>query len=355
MFFAIVAAAFSIATIVLFAHSVVRTGTATNDFLMGTLLVRSGGANLSEVSAYASAQPGTANIYRTQLQFVRGRLFDMPVWFPAQLAATADVPRIVGEYGDRLVAGRLPERALEIVVPVAFATQRSVGVGDELGGPSDLTSLRLRIVGLIDGPRWVIVGSGDGLPAKDVPESLLVFPRADGARAGLESSLVDRFGAAVKVRHWSLGSIDVPGVDLDESTYRGDLQLILWFIVTVNAAVLAGIGALLSLIYFRQRRPEFVLLSVLGRSRGTLFRRVVTELVVVAGVAWALGLAAGYGFSGFLGDTLLRSRGITMDLQDLDPALYTLPLVALIVAVSAVVTLVGFLRFDPVSEMEARA
>lgn len=355
MFLAILAASFGIATIVLFAHSLVRTGLATNDFLVGTLFVRTNGATVSEISDYVRSRPETSTLYRTRLQFVRGRILDMPVWFPVQLTSSAQVPSLTSDYGNRLVQGRYPEKALEIVVPVAFAANRGVGIGDEMGGPSDFTRLRLTIVGLTEGPHWVILGSADGLPLAQAPESVLLFPKGEDAKRDLEAALTERFGGTVKVRHWALGSIDIPdAASLDETQYRGDLQLVLWFIVTVNSAVLAGIGALLSLIYFRQRRPEFVLLSVLGRSRRTLFTHVVTELVVVAGTAWMIGLAAGYAFSGSLGETLLRSRGISMQLQDADPAVYTLPLVTLIVGVSAIVTLLGFLRFDPVSEMEMR-
>jgi hypothetical protein len=143
-------------------------------------------------------------------------------------------------------------------------------------------------------------------------------------------------------------------VDGGADETSGDLQLMLSFIMSVNATVLSLIGGLLALLYFRQRQAEFVLLSILGRTKLDLAKRLVMEISVVVGIGWLGGLVATQVLLVILGKLVLAERAVILDFVTPGTLLQTFPLAFVTIAVSSVVTLASLYRFDPITRLQAR-
>lgn len=381
MLLALLFASFGVATIVLLANSVVRTAVAPADFLKEALLVQVSGPSRESVLKEIARVPGVDAVVPSSQLFLKGRLLDLDVWFPIQLLADEKIPEVLARYQARVVEGALPgARSNELLVPVGFAKSRGMKIGDLVGGPGDFTSHRLKISGLLEGPYWVGVASAGVLGEKGSFDSALVFtpgPRQKEVEVAIRSLYpppvvtadIDRSllasqatagGAVVAqvatplvvVHHWAPTSGgQEKEVDLN---YRGDLQLILLFIVGINSTVLSFISGLLALLYFRQRRSEFVLLSVLGRSKPALLRRVITESTFLVGLGWILGVCGAVIFTTFLSQVLLAGRGVIIQTLDVEAALFTLPLAVLSLLSSFIVIATAFVRFDPIRELEER-
>jgi putative ABC transport system permease protein/lipoprotein-releasing system permease protein len=123
---------------------------------------------------------------------------------------------------------------------------------------------------------------------------------------------------------------------------------------SVIAAVAALGMVILNHIFAAQRQPEFGLLYALGYSRWQLVRRVAAETAVATGAA--LGLSAVLTLIGML---VLRAavfgpRGLTFELLNLTPWLYTLPIPITTLAATAGTTARTLSRLDPVSIIERR-
>jgi hypothetical protein len=165
----------------------------------------------------------------------------------------------------------------------------------------------------------------------------------------MEIAVRDRLGTTAVVLHWT------PREDgVDNASYADDLGLLLTFIIAMNASVLAIIGGLLALLYFRERQAEFVILSILGRGKFDLARRAIAEIAVVVGIGWLAGVGTGWGVMAVLQDLVFSQRAIVMDLRDIQPLLYTFPLALTTVLVSAAVTAIALARFDPIARLQAR-
>lgn len=340
----VLSATLGVAAVVMLAGSILRTYVAPNDFLRGAVLVEA--QDIAAAELRADAIQG-ATTYRTNVAFVRGRFLDVDMWFPIQLVEPREIAPLLLDYDARVVSGRLPAAALEIAIPERLARGRGIALGDVLGGPGDFTALPLRVVGLLEGSRWIGVGSAPAsLELPGVRDSLLVLTASESVEAEVAQAL----GADARVRRWTA---DMAGTGRP-TTSQSDLRLLLSLIVLVNAAVASTIGGLLALLYFRQREAEFVLLSILGHGRRRLLRMLMSELGVVAAAAWAAGLAGAWVLIYLIDALMLGERGIYVGYADLDVLLYTAPLLAAAVAVAGLMIGLALLRFDPVQKLRAR-
>jgi ABC-type antimicrobial peptide transport system permease subunit len=120
-------------------------------------------------------------------------------------------------------------------------------------------------------------------------------------------------------------------------------------------ATVAVIGlTVLNYIFASQRHAEFGVLHALGFSRIRLIGRVLRETAFTTGIAW--GLSAIIGLIGMLclRFGLFAPLGLTFNLFNVAPWLYTVPIPIAVLAVTAGTTARTLSRMDPVSIIERR-
>jgi ABC-type antimicrobial peptide transport system permease subunit len=120
-------------------------------------------------------------------------------------------------------------------------------------------------------------------------------------------------------------------------------------------AAVAAIGlAVLNHVFISQRQAEFGVLHALGYDRWQLVRRVLRETAFTTGIAW--GLSAFLGLAGMLllRFALFAPLGLTFDLFNLSPWLYTLPIPVAVLAVSAGTAARTLSKVDAVTIIERR-
>jgi ABC-type lipoprotein release transport system permease subunit len=277
-----------------------------------------------------------------------------------------DLHYLVDLYGLELKEGRLPRAGTnEMVIPEIVARNRDLEVGDVIGDPKQLPypgaeSLPSEFVvsGIFAQPGAPTAGDGLGFvslefleahPAYDVPASppLIVVPKAG------KKEIMD---------HWL--ESELAGLDAAVLTHRKQMaslqqnarsqMLAMALLESVIAIVVALALAVLNYIFVSQRRSEFGVLHALGYARRQLVGRVVRETAFTAGIAW--------GFSAMvmlLGMLCLRfvifsPRGLALDLFNITPWLYTLPIPIAVLAVTMVTTARMLSRLDPISIIERR-
>lgn len=276
-----------------------------------------------------------------------------------------DMAYLVELYGLKLAAGHLPRpNTDEIVIPWTIAQNRDIKIGDVIGDRDhpvhrDAPTLPSELVvsGILspaEDPADEIWLSFMSLEfAESYPDSwrsdlsLLVVPKA-GQKAALDAWLESQIAGERRLV-FTYGNQRAL-FQRQTSTLLFSLSLVESIIALVAALVLTG----LNYVFVAQRQAEFGVLSALGFGRMRLVRRVARETLFTTGAAWlvaVLGCAAillglQYGF--------YLPSGLRLNLSNLTPWFYTLPVPVAVLAVSAGAVGWTLSRLDPVAVIERR-
>ena len=213
--------------------------------------------------------------------------------------------------GATLQSGRLPSAPGEVAINPAMAQTRRVQVGDEIrfvasaSAPTDSPgAMAARVVGiLVPGPGAdrggmpaVYAASGDlltwaGRPASGGYDDVMVTAAPGADPAAIVAAAQALPGApAVTVRTApDEVAVRVAAMDRDSGVFTGLLLAFAAISVLVSSIVIANTFA----IVVAQQVRALALLRCVGATRRQVFRRVLRDALVVAGVASLAGLALG--------------------------------------------------------------
>ncbi len=283
---------------------------------------------------------------------------------PIYAVPAEDLEFLVELYGLEVEDGQLPTpRSNEVVLSEPMAVNRSLGAGDRLGLPVYGIEYRLPtemvVAGVLSQSRpgrgqralWAGFASYEYVREHEAyssqPVRLLVIP-AEGRKAELNAWLEQSVAS------------DRVAVLTHEAWVRRHRQdgwrMFLQFAVieSVVAAVAAIALAVLSYVFYGQRREEFGTLHALGHSRRWLVRRTVRETLTVTAVAWLLGAAVCLAGLVYLQASVYAPKGLSLDLFSPAPWLFTLPMPLAVVAVGAGLIAQMLSRLDSVAIIERR-
>jgi ABC-type lipoprotein release transport system permease subunit len=277
-----------------------------------------------------------------------------------------DMVYLVELHGLELKEGRLPQPGTnEMVIPQVLAQNRDLQVGDVIGNPdrpaypgASPLGAEFVISGIFARPSAPEDGSGWGFVSLEFLESrttydipdippLIVVPKA-GQKGALDDWLEN----------------ELAGVDASVLTYRQEVarvqnkarqDMLSMALLEGVIAVVAAIGlAVLNYVFISQRHSEFGVLHALGYSRSQLVRRVLGETAFTTGIAWGLSAIIGLAGMLFLRFALFAPLGLTFELLNLTPWLYTLPIPIAVLAINAGTTAWTLSKVDAVSIIERR-
>ncbi|MBN1815654.1 MAG: ABC transporter permease [Anaerolineae bacterium] len=277
-----------------------------------------------------------------------------------------DMAALVELYSLDLQEGHLPRpRSNELVIPAAVAHNRNLHVGDVIGDPDHPAypgeDLRLPTPFVISGvfaipemENWLafislefIEGHEGYGPARDALSTLLVVPKP-GRKAELDEWLESRLAGS---------DVSVLTHQRMADAYRRGMrsQIMVVALLEGVVAVVAALSlAVLSHIFAAQRQSEFGILYALGYGRLQLVWRSVRETAFTTGAAW--GLSAALCLSGllYLRFGVFAPLGLRLNMLNVTPWLFTLPVPLAVVAVSG--GTIGWMlaRLDPVTVIEGR-
>jgi len=276
-----------------------------------------------------------------------------------------DLPVLMDQFGVQVVEGRLPRpRSNGIVLPKGVATNRGLRLGDSIGRPvqeeddddlfiSDDMPTEMTIVGLLSRDDvWLGFVSLEYLESHELTLSrqtqLLVIPNK---------------GRAAELEAWLEGHVASAQTEVDtyDSVRRGVQQTTLALIAVFTAvesiiAIIAAIAlAALNHIFFAQRQDEFGILYAIGRSRPWLVFRTVKETGSAVGLAWLLGAVICMVALLAVQNAVYAPRGLSLDLANLMPWLFTLPIPLAVIAVSSGTISRMLAKLDPVAIVERRS
>jgi ABC-type lipoprotein release transport system permease subunit len=120
-------------------------------------------------------------------------------------------------------------------------------------------------------------------------------------------------------------------------------------LVAIAVAVVVGV---INQIALMRRVSELGLLHALGHHRNRLIRRLTLEIAVVSGLGWIAGLALGLLILSWLKANLYYARGMELNLANLMPLWFVIPIPLMVVALAVLGLRRLFARLDAVAIVE---
>ncbi|MCP4544650.1 MAG: hypothetical protein GY832_46710 [Chloroflexi bacterium] len=282
-----------------------------------------------------------------------------------------DMQILMDVYGVHLGEGNLPDhRRNEIVLSHALAQNRSLNVGDAVGQPvydRDGIPTEMVVTGILEpdhapsraerkrayayAPQWIGFATHDYVAAHEqyaaLPTYFLVVPSP---------------GRAVEMETWLEQTIKSSQVAVEtfDATYQfaRKIERDMYLFIAVAQIILAGAAAaalaVLQYIGLTQRRGEFGILHAMGYSRPRLVWRILRESASVVSAAWIVGAAVCVASLLYFQANVYAPMGLSINLYNLWPWLFTLPIPAAVVAASAGTVAWTLSRLDPVAVIERR-
>jgi ABC-type antimicrobial peptide transport system permease subunit len=246
-----------------------------------------------------------------------------------------DVPTLLDTFGLGLKEGRLPQpRTNEIALSKTMARGANVWIGDELNNSANqdwIASIPspLVVVGILEendlssqsGPPVGIV-SGEYVNDHESFTSswaagLLVVAR-EGYQTAVDEFLETEISPYAEVR-------TNRQLEANYSRVSRNFHLLFGVVDLLVAIAIALVVGLINQITVSRRLSEFGILNAMGNSKNDLIRRLALETAIVAVISWIIGLASSWGFFGFLKNYFYEPNGINLNLMNLMPVWFSIP------------------------------
>ncbi len=354
-----------VCTMVRLLDSVPESMSAAGNYLTRVSLVSATGPTLDPgIVAWIRSHPGVAQVIQE-----KGLSLELPPFMGEHHlfgVSEVDMQALMDAAGLRLKEGRLLQpRTNELVLAEEMAAAIGLQIGEQLDNTMGRDSsgeswyeaipTPLILVGILEGwnPEPPI---RLGLVSYEYVSSHEAFsaPWATGvvvvAQPGRKAE-VDQFleaeiasGQTVVMTHRSLTE--------RSAGLSAMFHLIFGMVDLVVAAVMALVVGAIHQISQTRRLEEFGVLNALGHSKGRLIRRATLEAVAMAGLGWLLGLTLAWLLFALLKSGLYTPRGMPLDLANLMPIWFSLPIPLATVAIVALSTRRTFARLDAVAIVE---
>jgi ABC-type lipoprotein release transport system permease subunit len=277
-----------------------------------------------------------------------------------------DMAYLVELYGLELKEGRLPRPGTnEMVIPEVLALNRDLEIGDVIGDPErpaypGATSLPAAFViaGIFAGPDSPGDGVGWGFISLEFLEKSGSFLLPDV----LPLIVVPKTGQKDALDDWLEN--ELAGVDAYVLTHRQQVtrvhekarqDMFGMALLEIVIGIVATLGlAVLNYVYISQRQSEFGVLHALGHGRLQLVGRVLGETAFVTGIAWGATVILCLVGMLCLRFVVFTPQGLTFNILNFTPWLYTLPIPVAVLAVTTGTTAWTLSRLDPMSIIERR-
>jgi len=321
--------------------------------------------------AQIRSHPGVADVLPVRSLSMAANAVPSIVSLPVYSVREEDLQMLLDVYGLYVSEGHLPEpRSGQIVLTRALARNRGLSVGDMVGRTiheMDSMPTELTVVGLLDSTAPGLA-ERKGYRIPTVPRWAAFIPyefveHHERYSAALMHALVLPVeGREAEVENWLEESIASPQVTVQTfgTTYRHQYEdgqkLLLTLAVTesILAIVTAGALAILNHIFIMQRRDEFGVLHAVGHSRAGLVARTLRESAGIAGAAWLVGAVCCLVLLFGAQTIVYVPRGMSLDLTNPTPWLFTLPIPLAVVTASTGTIAWALSRLDPVAVIERR-
>ena len=282
-----------------------------------------------------------------------------------------DAQYLMAHCGVRLKQGRMFEpRTNEIVLSEEVARALGLQVGDQIDHSVNdeyyrVVVVPLTLVGILEGdPSAALrtgptVGSG---PSVRVGFASYEYLEAHELYAPRQSNLLVIAQEGRKAAVDEFLETEIASARTETETYREvslfvamalrGLHVIFGIVNCLVAIVVALVVGVVNRMALTQRLSELGLLHAVGYYKNRLIRRLTLETATVAGIGWIAGLALAGLVLAWLKAGFYYAKGMELDLANLAPLWFTVPIPVVVVAFAILSAMRVFGRFDAIAIIE---
>jgi ABC-type antimicrobial peptide transport system permease subunit len=265
--------------------------------------------------------------------------------------------------GVRLKEGRMFEpRSNEIVLSEEVARALDLELGSKIGRAIDqnyyeVVSTPLVLVGILEGAPAVNTGPSvrvGFVSAEYLNSHELYAPRATSllvvAKVGRKAAVDDFLETTIRSKYTEVETFALIASFI--KMIRVGVYVIFGVVNSVVAVAVAFVVGIINRIAITKRLREFGLLHALGHPKNHLIRRLTLETAVVAGIGCLIGLGIALVIMSWLKNSLFYNLGMELNLFNLAPFCFVLPIPVIVVALTFLSVKRIFARLDAVAIVE---
>ena len=265
-----------------------------------------------------------------------------------------DLEYYLHRQGFKGITGRRPvDGKPEMMVSTPVATNLGLKIGDTVLKPDDTDNFSRRpvkLVGIIKCDRWLMVSNKQYFAnTQPIPiDFALIF-----AKDVSKQPMYDQW-ALKKMKGKFAQLFAYSEIEKESKKMFAVLYKIIDAVIGILVLVISIMMGMLMNIYQSQRLVEFGLLQAIGHTKKQLFKRVLSESVIVIIGGWFFGLVTARLLLVFLKATLMDPQGFALDIVDPMAISYTIPVPVAILLIAFGTIWLRFRKFDPVAVVERR-
>ena len=252
------------------------------------------------------------------------------------------------------ILGRRPiDGKPEMMVSTPVAQNLGVKIGDIILKPDDSDNFsrqEVKLVGIIQCDRWLMVSNKQYFAAtQPIPiDFALIFTKDISKQPEYDSWALKKMkGKFAQLFAYS-------EIEKESKKMFAVLYKIIDAVIGILVLVISIMMGMLMNIYQTQRLVEFGLLQAIGHTKKQLFKRVLTESIIVIIGGWTCGLLAARLLLIALKINLMDPQGFALDIADRMAIGYTAPVPIAILVIAFGTIWLRFRKFDPVAVVERR-
>ncbi len=265
-----------------------------------------------------------------------------------------DMTYYLARQGATGIEGRRPiDGKPEIMVSEPVARNLHLKLGDPVLKPDDsdnFSRFPVKLVGIIKCDRWLMLSNkkyfADTQPIPIDIALICTKDLRDQAKYGAWAKKKMKGDFALLLTY---EEIEKQSMEMFEVLYK-----LIDAVIGILVLVISIMMGMLMNIYQLQRLVEFGLLQAIGLTKRQLFRRVLTESVIVIIGGWLIGLVVSRIVLVTLKSSLMDPHAFALDLADPMAMSYTVPVPIAILLVALGTIWLRFRKFDPVAVVERR-
>lgn len=218
-----------------------------------------------------------------------------------------DLKKLLNLFHMKVVKGRLPQNGKnEIILPMNFAKQNKINIGEHLGNNSNLNLSfddDYKVVGIIDGPcSFIVTSSNIKISRNEALRHHIIVPLKSENQAKAVKKLENIAGKNITIS-------DYETLKKQLSASYKSVNIIKFVLVGLIIFVLCISASHINYVVLLNRKKEFLILNLIGYKKIEIYKKILKESAVTSVIAFIIGVLAAVLTSEILNITVWEPQG----------------------------------------------
>lgn len=248
-----------------------------------------------------------------------------------------DIKKLLNLFHIKVVKGRLPrEGKEEVIIPINFAKQNKINIGDYLGNNPNLNNSfddNYKVVGIMNGPcSFMVTSSHIKVSRNEALRQHIIVPLKNENQAKVSKELKSIGEKNITVYDYETLKKQLASSYKSVNTIKFILDGLIVFVLCISVSHI-------NFVVLFNRKKEFLILTLIGYKKIQIYKKVLKESIVINAMAFIVGILAAVLTAEILNITLWEPRGEYAMVFKLEYIFTTLLIPACVLIVNMILSL----------------